>query len=67
MADEPSLDRSAFSVTSLQNQDEEEREYWARLNPTERIRALERSRQIVYGYDPASTRLQRVLEIAERS
>jgi len=29
------------------------------------MEALELTRQIVYGYDPATTRLQRVLEIAE--
>ena len=30
------------------------------------LQALELMRQIVYGYDPATARLQRVLEIAQR-
>jgi hypothetical protein len=32
----------------------------------ERLEALEQMRQILYGYDPATTRLQRVLTVAER-
>jgi hypothetical protein len=34
-------------------------------SPQERMEALKLLRQIVYGYDPATTRLQRVLEVAE--
>jgi hypothetical protein len=29
------------------------------------MEALEQIRQIVYGYDPSTTRLQRILEIAD--
>jgi hypothetical protein len=58
------LDRSAFHTASLDD-DSDEREYWRAKSPTERMEALELMRQIVYGYDPATTRLQRVLEVAE--
>jgi hypothetical protein len=58
------LDRSAFQIAAL-DEDAEERAYWRSKSPAERMEALELMRQIVYGYDPATTRLQRVLEIAE--
>jgi len=58
------LDRTAFSVTSLQAQEAEERRYWHNKTPHERLQAVEAMRQVVYGYDPASTRLQRVFEVA---
>lgn len=58
------IDRSAFVVTSLYESDE--KEYWLSKTPEERLQPLELMRQIVYGYDPATARLQRVLEIAQR-
>ena len=58
------LDRSAFRVDALE-EDSSEREYWRTKTPAERMEALELMRQIIYGYDPAPTRLQRVLEVAE--
>jgi hypothetical protein len=58
------LDRSAFEVGSL-NDDRAEREYWRAKSPEERMQALELMRQIIYGYDPATTRLQRVFEVVE--
>lgn len=60
------LDRSAFLVDSLSN-DSGEKAYWRSKTPAERLYALESMRQILYGYDPATTRLQRVLEVAELS
>ena len=57
------VDRTAFTVTSLHESDE--KEYWLSKTPEERLQALELMRQIVYGYDPATARLQRVLEIVE--
>lgn len=58
------LDRAVFEVGSLEDESGE-REYWQAKSPQERMEALELTRQIVYGYDPATTRLQRVLEVAE--
>jgi hypothetical protein len=63
----PTLDRSAFSVISLEEADNDEMEFWRSKTPYERLDALETLRQIFYGYDPATTRLQRVLEITERT
>jgi len=58
------LDRKAFSIGTLQDA-MEEKIYWQNKTPAERLEALEQIRQILYGYDPSTTRLQRILEIAE--
>lgn len=63
----PRLDRTAFSVVSLEEADNDEMEYWLSKNPYERLDALETLRQIFYGYDPTTIRFQRVLEITERT
>jgi len=39
--------------------------YWHSRTPQERLWALELMRQEAYGYDPATARLQRVLEIVQ--
>ena len=61
------LDKSAFSVTSFAEAEEKDRAYWFSLAPQERLAALEEMRQINYGYDPASDRIQRILEVAQRT
>jgi hypothetical protein len=58
------LDRSHFDIISLED-DPGDREFWRSKTPEERMQALELLRQIVYGYDPATTRLQRVFEIVD--
>lgn len=63
---EHKLDRTAFSVVSLSQQDEEEKAYWRGKTRHERLEAVEETRRMIYGYDPTSTRLQRVLEVVER-
>ena len=62
----PKLDRSAFSARELYEPDDE-KSYWLQKTPQERLEALEQMRQILYGYDPATTRLQRVLTVTQRS
>lgn len=61
------VDRSAFSVISMDEQQEDEKAYWFARTPHERLVALELNRQLAYGYDPATARLQRVLEVVERA
>ncbi len=53
------------NVVVLQAQEEEagQKAYWASRTPEERLQALEMMRQIAYGYDPTTTRLQRILEV----
>lgn len=60
------LDKSAFVVTSLSDESEE-KEYWRHKSPEERLRAVEQMRQIIYGYDPSASRLQRVLTVTQLS
>lgn len=57
------LDRAAFSVVPLDEQDDEG-EYWQSKTPEERICALGYLRWLAYG-DAASGRLQRVLTVVE--
>jgi hypothetical protein len=59
------MDKTAFSVMSFAEAAEDDRKFWQSKTPEERLAALELLRQIHYGYDPATTRLQRVLEIVE--
>jgi hypothetical protein len=59
------VDRSAFSIASL-TLPSDEKKYWLAKTPVERMEALEVMRQIIYGYDPATTRLQRFFEVVER-
>lgn len=59
------LDRSAVSVVPLSHPDDD-LEYWLSKTPKERLEALEFVRQVFYGYDPATTRLQRVFEFVKR-
>jgi hypothetical protein len=63
--DWPTADRGAFAVASLLAPSDE-KAYWLSKTPGERLAALELMRQIVYGYDPVVTRLQGILELAQR-
>jgi hypothetical protein len=55
-----SIEKTAFSAVSLFDESDE-KEYWLSKSPDARLEAIEIIRQVVYGYDPSSTRLQRVL------
>jgi hypothetical protein len=59
------MDKTAVSVMSFAEAAEDDRTYWQSKTPAERLTALELLRQIHYGYDPATTRLQRVLAVIE--
>ena len=58
------MDKTAFSVTSLFDESDE-KAYWLSKTPDERLEAMELMRQIIYGYNPSTIRLQRVFEVAE--
>jgi hypothetical protein len=62
----PKLDKKIITISSL-HEESDEIAYWYSKTPQERIEAIEVMRQIIYGYDPATTRLQRVLEITEQA
>jgi len=59
------MDKSAFSVVDLDGDPGGDRDYWRTKTPQERLLALELLRQIHYGYDPTTERLQRVFEVVE--
>jgi hypothetical protein len=63
--DSVKIDKKAFSIASVL-EPSDEKAYWLSRTPHERLQAAELMRQIVYGYDPSTTRLQRVLEVAQR-
>lgn len=56
------MDRSLYRVRSL-DEEGDDREYWHSQTPEQRLLAAELMRQIVYGYDPATERLQRVFRV----
>jgi hypothetical protein len=60
------IDREAFSICSLED-DSDEKEYWLSKSPIDRIYSVEILRQIMYGYDPLTARLQRFFEVTELS
>jgi hypothetical protein len=62
--DDYRVDRSVFTVASLTDASDE-RAYWHAQTPAERLRALELMRQVMYGVDSSTGRLQRVLEVAQ--
>ncbi len=65
--DDLRIDRTAFSVVrSHEEAEAEDRAYWLSKTPHERLIGLEITRQALYGYDPATARLPRVLEITTR-
>ncbi len=62
--DSVQIDRKTFSVASLLDPPDE-KAYWLSKTPAERLQAAELMRQIVYGYDPATTRIQKVIEVVQ--
>ena len=60
----PSLNKSVFQISSL-FEPSDDKQYWLTQTPESRLQSLELIRQIVYGYDASTTRLQRVFEITE--
>jgi hypothetical protein len=58
------LDRQILVVEKL-GEKTSDRQYWRSKSPAERFEALELLRRIAYGYDPATERLQRVLEVTQ--
>jgi hypothetical protein len=59
------MDRTVLSVKTLAEAAEEDRTFWWSKTLEERLAALELMRQIHYGYDPSTERLQRVLTVVE--
>ena len=56
------LDRTAFSVCELGDEGND-LQYWLSRPPEERLAAVEFLRQMMYGYDPVTARVERILEV----
>ena len=65
LIDTKKMDKSVFEIKKLEEQGDD-REYWATKTYEERWEALEFMRQVVYGYDPSTERIQRVFTIAKQ-
>ena len=57
------LNKKALKISSLVENDE--KVYWRSRTATERLKAIEINRRIVYGYADTSPRFQRFLEITQ--
>jgi hypothetical protein len=66
LVDSVRMEKTAFSVTSLFDESDG-KDYWLSKTPYERLEAIELMRQIIYGYSPSATRLQRVLTVKKAS
>jgi hypothetical protein len=60
------MDKTVVSVVSLHEADALDKAYWAAQSPRDRLIALEFMRQVMYGYDPISDRVERVFEVIKR-
>ena len=58
------IDKNSFSVSSLFDCSDE-KEYWQSKSASERLEAVETLRQRVYGYNPFTTRFQRIFSITK--
>lgn len=56
------MDKKVFKITTIYDKDVS---YWKKKSYSERLEALEELRRIIFGYDPSTTRLQRVFTITE--
>ena len=60
------INKSVFSVTNgVKNVDSDRIEYWRKKSPAERLAAIEELRELNYGHDSTTARLQRVFEVTE--
>jgi hypothetical protein len=62
----PEIDKTRIVISTI-TETSDEKDFWLTKTPQERWAAIETMRQIIYGYDPLTTRLQRVLEITQRT
>jgi hypothetical protein len=58
------MDRTVFTVGTLEDEGNDG-EYWGSRTWEERLEAAEFMRQVIYGYNPITDRVQRVLRITQ--
>jgi len=57
------FDKSHLSVGDFKSADNDDKQYWLSKSFQERLEAIEYLRQIMFGYDPDTERLQRFFEV----
>ena len=62
LIDEMRMDRTAISVVTVETPSDV-KAYWQTKSMEERLEALELTRQVFNGYDPDTTRMERVLSV----
>jgi hypothetical protein len=63
----PGIDRRSIRVLTFAQADAEDRDYWLKQAPIERLRHVERLRELNYGSAIINQGLQRVLAVFERA
>lgn len=58
------MDKTSLTIVDLMDPSDEPA-YWRTQTPIARLQALESMRQVVYGYDRSTARLQRILAVDE--
>jgi hypothetical protein len=64
--DDLRIDKQALTISEL-HQPSDDPLYWRRQSPQDRIKHTERLRQMNYGYDQDTERLQRVFTVIKKS
>ena len=59
------FDKAVISIGTREELEAAERAYWLSKTPLERLEATELMRQINYGYNPLTDRVQRILRIVD--
>lgn len=59
------FDKSHLSLGDFKSTDTDDKKYWLSKSFQERLEAIEYLRQIMFGYDPDTERLQRFLEVVK--
>ena len=60
-ADSATIEASAVRLLSREEAEREDRLFWHSKTPAERLAAAEQLRQVAYGYDAATARIQAVV------
>ena len=61
------LNKKHISIASSEEFDSMDIAYWKSKSPSERIGAIELMRQINFGYDPSTERLQRIFTVTRQA
>ena len=62
--DFPRMDKTALEIGTLSHAPDD-REYWHAATVDQRLEAMEYLRMINYDYDPATTRIEKVIEVTQ--